>query len=203
MPTVASDGRGEQDISVDQFVQSYDFSVPYGSNVPQEIHTSRGRRVYSWLLGNNLVSPGELKEIRARGLNAAEFKVIEFTPQDYWLIATARAMNQEQHERFLSRLSQGYFNLEDYRLQQSVWSWTAFSNHHNDTGNFPTREEEYEMVSGMSGQFRAYWVLKRDAFREEISYPWAKESWDRLLEMRKEREQKERAEQGMVTAWQL
>ena len=201
-PTAAGDLKGDTSEGfVEQLVSVYSFAVPHERDIGQEDHIRRGREVYAWLLRNNVVSPGELKEMRTRKdrLTSQEVQTIQFTPQDYWLIATIEGMNPDQHRRFIPLVRNSDFDSGEYFLQQTAWFWTALLNHLNNFGRLPTSEEESELLNSIIGQFRTYWVLKRDVFKERVFYPWARDSKNRLEKI----EQEKRRSMGYVTEWQL
>lgn len=196
--------RGEDRASsIESFVSQFDFFIPYESKVSQEVHSERGRRVYRWLLGRSIVSSSQLAEINKRRLTQDEFRAIDLTPHDYWLIATAKGMDEQQHEAFVSLLGNEHFDYSDYIKQQNVWIWTALFNYRNSNSEWPSTAIENNLILAINGEFRVYYVLKRDVFGEAVSYQHADESWKNLRQMRQEKYERLIKQQGAVTEWAL
>jgi hypothetical protein len=151
--------------------------VPYESCLSNEQQENIRHGLEKWLLSNNMVSPGELNEMRKRkpALTGSEWGVIRNTPGDYWLILFAKRMTPQQQSRFLKfefANDQDFFH---YNKMQAAWIGEAMRFFYETNGRLPNTEEESSIINSLGGEFRVFYNLRTRALGESVNYPNADE----------------------------
>lgn len=146
--------------------------VPYESCLANGQQENTRKGLEKWLLDSNLVSPGELNEMRRRkpSLTESEWEVIRDTPGDYWPVLFAKRMTAEQQNRFLGL---GYSDSKEffhYNRIQMAWIGEAMRFFFEDKGRLPNEKEEDAIVNSLGGEFRVFYNLKTKALGEKVDY---------------------------------
>lgn len=151
---------------------SFSEQAPYENCLANEQQENIRRGLEKWLLDSNLVSLGELNEMRRRkpSLTESEWVVIRDTPGDYWPVLFAKRMTPEQQNRFLGL---GYADSKEffhYNRMQMAWIGEAMRFFFEDKGRLPNEREENAIVNSLGGEFRVFYNLKTKVLGERVDY---------------------------------
>ena len=148
--------------------------VPYESQVSQEEHSHVKNRLDEWILGNDIASKEDLAFFGKRRLTKGEWELLE-NKRDYWPLVVARALSEPKYHNSV-REHMHYSGDSDFRHDaemQLAWFGVAIKLFEDSNRRLPDFGEYSSIVNGLSPVYRAFCVLKRDALKEDVNYPWA------------------------------
>lgn len=161
-------------------------------------HIERRIKGVLFLYKEGVVDINGCAELWQRELEEGERRMVSDS-KDYPILALASGLTDEKHQSLLGRFvpSQGE-EFRKYLHAQKVWAAVGVKLFTERKSRVPTRCEETGIVEANAAPFRAFYVLKKQAMKELVTYEWEDEVLRFHRDVHREQEALERQSASVV-----